>query len=394
MGADRPHLAVFGDVQSIHVRRWADHFSRNGYRVTVISYHERPSADSHSDFDYVYWVWPRKWHWIGNRFWVPRCRMKLRRLLRRIGADILHVHYLNFSSVAAGSGVKHIPVVFTAWGSDLNLAEEFITFFLTYRRFRQYLGGASIVTVDAPTLRDRYLELATRPAPVTIIRFGADLSVFRPGTAPAELRRELRLPDGARTVLFVRGFWPPHNAKTIVQAAPAVLEKVPNAFFVMKTILDDTENRRGYAAEVREMIDAMGLSDRFRLDGRNVDHPKIADYMRLSDVIVNIPDVDALPASLMESMACGLPSVSAPLAAYEGVFTDGQTGLAADPHDPSDVAAKIIRLLTDEPLRTRMSAEARRVAERVADWNVEMRRMARIYKDLLAGRTPPAEPAR
>ena len=380
-----PHLAMFGDVRSVHLRRIANHFAGHGYRVTVISDSEPPDPATHrTAFDFCPWQWPERASWLVNRFWLHRSRAWLRRLLARIGADLLHVHYLNYAAVGAAAGVRDIPVVFTAWGSDINTDPERLRRFPARSRFRRYLRSADLFTADAQDLFDRYIELAARPVRGALVRFGADLDVFRPGEPSAELRDELGLPPQARVVLFVRGFRPDYKALTFVRSAPEVVRCVPDAHFVIKAPPLYTESDRRHADDARLLIDRLGLRERFVLDVRYVPHERIADYLRLADVLVNVPERDGLAEELIEAMACGLPVVGPNHPAYDGFFEPEQTGLEAAHDDPAAVAAQVVRLLRDPELAARMACRCRAVAEQHGDWHAEMRKMAALYDDLLA----------
>jgi glycosyltransferase involved in cell wall biosynthesis len=74
-------------------------------------------------------------------------------------------------------------------------------------------------------------------------------------------------------------------------------------------------------------------------------------------------DRDALPTSLLEAMALGVPVVTTPVNGVPEAVVHERTGLLVPQHDPEALAAAIERLLTDHELATRLATAARRHVE-------------------------------
>lgn len=75
---------------------------------------------------------------------------------------------------------------------------------------------------------------------------------------------------------------------------------------------------------------------------------------------------EGLPLAFFEGAASALPVIVGRSGGAPDAIEEGVTGFAVDPHDPADIAGRIIMLLQDRELATTMGAAGR---ERVAkDW--------------------------
>lgn len=76
------------------------------------------------------------------------------------------------------------------------------------------------------------------------------------------------------------------------------------------------------------------------------------------DVGLLTSENEAAPFSLVEAALFGVPCVATDVGSVSDVITDGETGFLASPTDDS-ISEKLARLLEDEELRRRMSANAK-----------------------------------
>ena len=79
-------------------------------------------------------------------------------------------------------------------------------------------------------------------------------------------------------------------------------------------------------------------------------------YLQASDLFV-LPSIsEGMSNSLLEAMACGLPSVVSSAGGNVDLIQDGQAGLVADATTPTDLADQLVRMLDDSTLRHRCGA--------------------------------------
>ena len=85
---------------------------------------------------------------------------------------------------------------------------------------------------------------------------------------------------------------------------------------------------------------------------------------------------------LLEVMAMGIPVVGTRVPGISDLVEDGCTGLAVPHGDPRALAAAVLRLLSDRPLRDRLRATARQRIERMYMRNAVAERIEALYADL------------
>lgn len=83
-----------------------------------------------------------------------------------------------------------------------------------------------------------------------------------------------------------------------------------------------------------------------------------------ADVFVSPARQEAFGLVLQEAMACGTPCVAFAVGGMPDLVRHEVTGLTATPEDASSLAAAIVRLMTDAPLRQQLGANARAVVLR------------------------------
>jgi D-inositol-3-phosphate glycosyltransferase len=86
----------------------------------------------------------------------------------------------------------------------------------------------------------------------------------------------------------------------------------------------------------------------------------------------------------VEAMACGTPVVAARAGGLAYTVDEGVSGLLVSPQSPTELAAALRAVLTDEPLRRTLAAGARPSAERFA-WPTVAASIKHVYERLAAG---------
>jgi glycosyltransferase involved in cell wall biosynthesis len=189
------------------------------------------------------------------------------------------------------------------------------------------------------------------PDKVVVVPLGFDLSAFcetkqRPR---GPLCAALGLPPDVLLVGYVGRLTAVKNPALFVEAARYVLERIPEARFVM---VGDGELR----PELEQQIAALGLADRVQLAGWQRDMPAV--YACL-DALVLTSLNEGTPVTAIEALAAGVPVVATAVGGVPDVVRDGRTGLLVPPSDPAQLAASIADLLAS-PERGRVLAHAGR----------------------------------
>ena len=145
---------------------------------------------------------------------------------------------------------------------------------------------------------------------------------------------------------------------------------------------------RGFVAgdgDRRAQIEPLARCSGVELLGERSDVPAL---LEAADAFALSSGAEALPMSVLEAMACGLPVVAPDLGGTSDAVVDGQTGLLVEPGDTAALARAFVRLARDREAARRMGAAGRaRQRERftagtMADAYLEaFQRVERVERD-------------
>jgi glycosyltransferase involved in cell wall biosynthesis len=170
----------------------------------------------------------------------------------------------------------------------------------------------------------------------------------------------------ARTVITVGRYDPQKNQKALINAFALVVEKHPDWSLELWGTgpLEDA---------LAGQIEALGLAETVRLMGPTED---VQSVLLRSSVFALSSDFEGLPVVLCEAMACGVPCVSLDCGpGIAEIIRHEEDGLIVAPGEIEQLAAGILRLIEDEPLRRALGERARQnirrfaVAEIMGQWD-------------------------
>lgn len=288
-------LCIVGDSSSIHVRRWAEHFSRDNELLVVSDSPDRIDGVS------VQQVFTKR-AGMRNLFRIPR----LRRIVRKFSPDIVHGHYLTVGGFyAAFSGAQR--VVCSAWGSDVYQGPE--------QSLMERLALKSVLK------RCDLVFAVTKDVAARVRAFGyeGEVQIFRWGADPEVFRRTSHHGTTEFRILSLRSCDRIYNPAVILGAFKAVMPQMPEAvlyFFDFGNVV----------GMIHEIVDAdPELGKKVRFIGRRP-HSAMPEVYNSVDVAVSIPDTDGAPASVIESMACEVPVIATDVPNLREWIDDGVEG--------------------------------------------------------------------
>ncbi len=102
--------------------------------------------------------------------------------------------------------------------------------------------------------------------------------------------------------------------------------------------------------------------------------------------IVTLPSLgEGIPTILLEAASCGRPIVATNVPGCRDVVQDGVNGLLVPPNDPERLASAWAQLLLNPSLRSKMSRQARMLAEQRFSSKHIIAQTLNLYLDLLNG---------
>jgi L-malate glycosyltransferase len=107
------------------------------------------------------------------------------------------------------------------------------------------------------------------------------------------------------------------------------------------------------------------LDKNFLVFTEHVPYSKMPMYMATADVFALPSLSEGLPVVTLEAMACGVPIVASKVGGVPEVVIHDYNGLLVEPGDSKELANSIIRILSSQELRKRLSKGALETAEKL-----------------------------
>lgn len=284
-----------------------------------------------------------------------RALVAVLRLVRRGAYDLIHSHGKKAGMASRPVGfVTRTPVVHTSHGiglmgepgARLSLADKVGRRSVFLKTLDLLL--APLTTASISVCRSE-LEGALRHR---VARVGRTHLVYN-GSEPCaggadEALRAFR-GDGP-LVGAVTGLRDGKQVDLLIRAVPSVLARVPRAKIA---VVGNGPN----GPQLRALADSLGLPPRsFRFFPFE---PPSCRYLNLLDVFVLPTEAEALPLSLLEALACGVPQVCSDVGGCPEVVTV-KTGLLVRPGRVQPLADAIVTLLQDDEVRHAMAEGSKR----------------------------------
>jgi glycosyltransferase involved in cell wall biosynthesis len=273
-----------------------------------------------------------------------------------IGPDVVHSHSSKGGFLGRHAAyqlgienVLHTPHVFAfAWTHGLKSRV-----FLGIERYAAR-HCRKIICVGEGQREDALKRKVAPAEKLVVVRNGIQLPEPVSPEKRAELRGALDIPPEAPAIGMVARLAPQKGVGIFVRAAAKVLQKRPDAVFLLVGGGPLEPEIRARAADLKLP------PANFRMLGHREDaellYPAF-DLAMLSSLY------EGLPYVLLEAMAYGVPVIATDVLGSRDVVIDGETGFLARVSDPDHIADRTLVMLEDKPFHRRCGQAAR---ERVA----------------------------
>jgi len=292
--------------------------------------------------------------------------------LRDLSAQVVHSDFHSLPFALPACRRLGLPIVFTAYG-----------WWFRPRPWQRafYRNGPTSILAVSEAVKSGFLGTPPFMAPerVRVLHLGVDTSHFRPRPeARGEFRRRLGMATDAPLVTLLARFQSVKGHEIFLDAARRISRRVPEIRFaiagenVFGLTADEALKRKVVSqvqadAHLRERVEFLGW----------VDRPE--ELLAASDVLVCSSRFESFGMVLVEAMASGVPVVSTQAGGPAEIVVDGETGYLVPPDHPDLIADRVMTLLEDGNLRSRMG-EAGRIRARD---RFDLRRYADAFSAVL-----------
>jgi glycosyltransferase involved in cell wall biosynthesis len=300
------------------------------------------------------------------------------RLAAHLGAtpyDLVDAHGsqdLWTTVIARRRAARALPLVFTRHNTK-RVAHHLFNRWLYRQVDFMIVVSASVIERYEPLLAAGALD----PRRIAVVHSAYRPDRFHTGIDGLALRAEVGATPEAPVIGCVARLVPDKGQDDLLRAAPAILERHPDAIFVLVGA--------GTAAEpLQRLAGRLGVTSAVRFLGFRDDVPRITAGLDVA--VLPSVDCDASSAVLKEALACGVPAVATDIGGADEILRDGVTGLVVPPRDPPRLAAALLSLLEDRARARAMGrAGAADVSVRFTPERLAEETLA-AYEAALAGR--------
>lgn len=181
-----------------------------------------------------------------------------------------------------------------------------------------------------------------------------DLDLFRPVPLDRAGRERHGLPPDGLLIGFCGNPRPIKGFFEILEAFPIVAREVPNAWLVL--IGRMREEAEEAIATWREQYPQ--AAERLKLVPY-MPQEQLPPVLSSLDIVWYPPVNDGFSNSLLQTVACGVPSIVTPVGSNLDLVTHEETGLVVPVGDPEALAAATLRMTADMDWARAMAARAR-----------------------------------
>jgi glycosyltransferase involved in cell wall biosynthesis len=218
--------------------------------------------------------------------------------------------------------------------------------------------GCSQIVADASVIKRQLVEEhRINPAKIEVIGSAVDLEKFKPPRDRKKFRREIGVGEDAPLIGNVGMIRPDKGQLELVKAAPMVLEKRPDARFV---IVGQGTGILKRGINVKNAIERAGLTYKIIMAGYHWDTPNV--YAACDMIVIASLRTEASPIVLREAFASGRPVIATKVGDIPEIVQHRENGLLIEPGNIQALALAILEFISDPQLAAYCAANGLRYA--------------------------------
>ena len=346
-------ILYFTRADSVHDQRFLAALAESGHEGFVLRLHPG-NFPTPGSVQVVEWGGSQSQLSESN---IEPLTRELEQVLKVVQPDLVHAGPLqDLAFLVARTGFT--PLLSMSWGFDL--MHDVLVSPDAAEKARFALGHSARLITDAHCSAAQAVHLGFDPEKICIFPWGVDLSHFTPVSARIRgtIWRERQGWGNKRVLLCLRSWEPNYGVDVLLRAFIEASKKDDD----MRLILLGDGSQRD---SLLSILEQGHVNDRVFIGGR-VPNQDLITYYGASDVYLTPSHVDGSSVSLMEAMACGLPSITSDIPANAEWIAEGQTGWLFPDGDDHALAQLLLQISSfDLPAA---GTRARRTAEKRADW--------------------------
>jgi len=230
--------------------------------------------------------------------------------------------------------------------------------------FKIIFGKPNVILVLARGFKKSLTEIGFDAAKIEVLTTMFDGQIFEGITHEATGK--------GKTLLFLSRFVREKGVYELIDAFARIIQKFPGTKLVMA---GDGPERE----DMRNLVEERGLSDQVSFPGYVRGAAKAHVLMNADIFVLPTYYGEGCPISLLEAMAAGLAVITTPVGGVPDIFTNDENGILLDYLSTENIAAAIVRLLSEEDFCNQVKQTNRRKAWENFEANIVTQRIQAVF---------------
>jgi len=287
--------------------------------------------------------------------------------------DLIHAHFAYTTGFAAAQAGRSfdLPVVVTAYGSDINFYVKRAPKNLVAALYTIWgLRHATAVTALSKDLATKIAALNISNRQITVIPLGIDEKKFFPRGEKLSLRQQLQLPTDGPLFFFVGNWAPVKGLGFLLEAFARVRRQLPEAKLVM---IGSGE----LEPVLKQQAQKLNIDTHTIWVGRKT-HAEIPFWMSAADFLVLPSLSEGFGLVVLESLACGTPVIASRVGGVPEILTSADYGIMVSPGDGEALARAMLEAIDKTWDKKKLVDYAH-----ANTWSERTQRLLKVYQSVL-----------
>ncbi|UCF71512.1 MAG: glycosyltransferase family 4 protein [candidate division WOR-3 bacterium] len=367
-GILKSKICLFGDLSSVHLRRWAIALRNAGCNLSIISY-RKAALDAVRVYDISCSSMRGKPRYEKYLRLLRGVKMVflLRRAIRQIKPDILHVHYLVNTPLALAFW-RIRKLVVSPWGNDIiyDHGREPLALILYKKALLKWAKRITATTEFLAWHIQRYVKRTPK-----VIPFGVETDLFK--------RRRSRK-QNIIVISFIKHLKEKYGPRFLLMAVPHLLKRTRNIAINIVGTGPQDEYLKKLAADLKieKYVNFLG----------GIPHGQVVEILEDTDIFVmpSVYESEVFGVAAIEASAMEIPIVASDLGGIREAVRDGVTGILVPPRDECAIADACLTLIKDPSLRRKLGRNGRKFVTAEFEWSNCVEKMIQVYQGVLEER--------
>ncbi len=132
--------------------------------------------------------------------------------------------------------------------------------------------------------------------------------------------------------------------------------------------------------KLKELVDKLELREMIVFGGALED---VRIPLSIMDVFILTSTQEGLGLSLMEAMACGVPSVACNIGGVNNLVKQDLSGLLISPNSPDQIVLSVGKILNDSKFREFIVNEAKKIIKEKFDLEIMVEKVEKVYNQVI-----------